>query len=217
MDFSYGSRDLMKFWYDTDKYFASEKWGENRELTQLRPSFETLKDKKDLVGVGNCLNAKNIYTKLDIKHLYLIDLQAPPGEPGISFIEEENVTFLQGNSIPILQNLPNDLDFIYLDSSHEYNHVMTEMQIAYPKLKKGGLLAGHDYEQLGPMLAYNTLMLNVWRATKKQPQNFFIGPCQDNHPGYPEEYLERGFPVDWWHLKTDDLPDDFKIYPLRNG
>jgi len=37
------------------------------------------------------------------------------------------------------------LDFIYIDANHSYDYVKADMDMWYPKLKKGGLFAGHDY------------------------------------------------------------------------
>jgi hypothetical protein len=38
------------------------------------------------------------------------------------------------------------LDFIYIDGDHTYMGVKEDIQNYLPKLKKGGLMAGHDYE-----------------------------------------------------------------------
>jgi hypothetical protein len=37
------------------------------------------------------------------------------------------------------------LDFIYIDANHAYDHVKQDLAMWYPKLKPGGLFAGHDY------------------------------------------------------------------------
>lgn len=37
------------------------------------------------------------------------------------------------------------LDFIYIDANHAYEHVKKDLEIWFPKLKKGGVFAGHDY------------------------------------------------------------------------
>jgi len=37
------------------------------------------------------------------------------------------------------------LDFIFIDASHEYKDVLLDLQLFYPKLKRGGIIAGHDY------------------------------------------------------------------------
>lgn len=42
--------------------------------------------------------------------------------------------------------LPDDsLDFCYIDADHSYRGVSQDIRLWYPKLKKGGVLAGHDY------------------------------------------------------------------------
>lgn len=38
----------------------------------------------------------------------------------------------------------NSLDFVYIDTAHEYDHVSKEILAWYPKVKIGGILAGHD-------------------------------------------------------------------------
>jgi hypothetical protein len=37
------------------------------------------------------------------------------------------------------------LDFVFIDASHEYEDVIQDLKAWYPKVKKGGILAGHDY------------------------------------------------------------------------
>ena len=37
------------------------------------------------------------------------------------------------------------LDFVYIDANHTYDGVKEDIRIWYPKVKKGGLLLGHDY------------------------------------------------------------------------
>lgn len=37
------------------------------------------------------------------------------------------------------------LDFVYIDANHRYPHVMEDLSSWYPKVKAGGVLAGHDY------------------------------------------------------------------------
>lgn len=219
---SYGSRQLMKNWYDIDKYFASQKWLEDRPLDGLRPSMQNLIGKKDLVGVevgvGHGLHSKCLYENLDIKKLYLIDLAVPTKRDNQKspILDEPGIEFLHGNSIDKLKEIHEELDFVYLDGSHEFAHVVEEMRIVYPKLKEGGILAGHDYDQIGVCAAVQTLMINVWRELKEKPDSFFVESCKDNHPGYPEEYLEFGFPLDWWHIKKHNI-GDLKIHHLRDG
>jgi hypothetical protein len=39
----------------------------------------------------------------------------------------------------------NSIDFIFIDASHEYQDVYNDLKAWYPKLKNGGIMAGHDY------------------------------------------------------------------------
>lgn len=39
------------------------------------------------------------------------------------------------------------LDFVFLDAEHLYDNVMEDLNLWYPKVRKGGIIAGHDYYQ----------------------------------------------------------------------
>jgi hypothetical protein len=42
----------------------------------------------------------------------------------------------------------NSVDFIYIDGNHSYESVKQDIELYLPKLKKGGIIAGHDYKFL---------------------------------------------------------------------
>lgn len=37
------------------------------------------------------------------------------------------------------------LDFVYIDANHEFRHVVDDISAWWPKVKIGGIVAGHDY------------------------------------------------------------------------
>jgi len=37
------------------------------------------------------------------------------------------------------------LDFVYIDANHAYLHVLEDLRLWTPKVRSGGLVAGHDY------------------------------------------------------------------------
>lgn len=37
------------------------------------------------------------------------------------------------------------LDFVYIDANHKYEYVKQDLELWFPKLRKGGVFAGHDY------------------------------------------------------------------------
>lgn len=39
----------------------------------------------------------------------------------------------------------NSLDFVFIDAAHDYQNVKADINAWYPKVKSGGILAGHDY------------------------------------------------------------------------
>lgn len=61
----------------------------------------------------------------------------------------KNISDIQihvGDDLKILQESPdNYFDWVYLDSSHEYEHTHKELLILKEKVKPSGIIAGHDY------------------------------------------------------------------------
>lgn len=50
------------------------------------------------------------------------------------------------DSIEAAGSLPDEaLDFIYIDGDHSYDACLADLEAYYPKVKRGGILAGHDY------------------------------------------------------------------------
>ncbi len=62
-----------------------------------------------------------------------------------------NINLVQDYSYNIIDNYPdNYFDFIYIDASHEYEDVKRDIEISLPKVKRGGLIGGHDYQPEWP-------------------------------------------------------------------
>jgi hypothetical protein len=38
-----------------------------------------------------------------------------------------------------------ELDFVYIDANHEYEHVLEDVRAWAPKVRAGGIVSGHDY------------------------------------------------------------------------
>ena len=49
----------------------------------------------------------------------------------------------------------NSLDFIYVDARHDYCGVMEDISLYWPKLKPGGIMAGHDFLAYREILAFS--------------------------------------------------------------
>lgn len=59
---------------------------------------------------------------------------------------EDRAFMLRGLSEQMVKLFANNsLDFVYIDGNHAYDFVKQDMEMWWPKLKKGGLFCGHDY------------------------------------------------------------------------
>ena len=59
----------------------------------------------------------------------------------------------------------NSCDFVFIDASHEYCDVKDDIDAWLPKIKSGGILAGHDYDDNWP---------GVKQAVNERFQDFFV-------------------------------------------
>lgn len=109
------------------------------------------------VGVWKGLSLKYLAEKAPQARIMGIDLfEYDPqyhGRTG-SFLEDaqkrldahKNVQLIKEDSTKAAESFEdNSLDFIFLDTFHHYELVKRELHTYWPKLKKGGLFAGHDY------------------------------------------------------------------------
>lgn len=59
---------------------------------------------------------------------------------------EDRSFMLRGLSNQLVNLFDDDsLDFVYIDGNHAYEYVKEDIRLWYPKVKKGGILSGHDY------------------------------------------------------------------------
>jgi predicted O-methyltransferase YrrM len=56
------------------------------------------------------------------------------------------VEFLEMMSEDAVKHIPdNSLDFVYIDANHKYDFVMLDILLWSRKVRKGGVVSGHDY------------------------------------------------------------------------
>jgi hypothetical protein len=57
-----------------------------------------------------------------------------------------NRKLMKGLSVEVAAKIPDEsLSLVYLDADHSYEGVMADLKAWFPKLVKGGVMAGHDY------------------------------------------------------------------------
>lgn len=116
------------------------------------------------IGVAEGRNAEVMISQPEITKLYLIDAWTKLNQPGDAansqtwhennFIEaqqrvskhKDKAVFLRGMSIQMIQSIPDEsLVLAYIDGDHTYDGAMRDLKAIYPKVKKGAIIAGHDY------------------------------------------------------------------------
>jgi hypothetical protein len=57
-----------------------------------------------------------------------------------------DVVFIRKMSIEAVQDFDDEsIDFIYIDGNHKLQYAVQDIMEWYPKIKKGGVMSGHDY------------------------------------------------------------------------
>tara|TARA_R110000803_G_scaffold27700_1_gene64585 strand:+ start:845 stop:1366 length:522 start_codon:yes stop_codon:yes gene_type:complete len=61
--------------------------------------------------------------------------------------DKNNVTIVKSKSDKASELYDDEyFDYIYIDADHSYEGVKKDIQLWYPKVKKGGIMAGHDFD-----------------------------------------------------------------------
>lgn len=55
----------------------------------------------------------------------------------------------------------NSIDFLFIDADHSYEGVKRDIQMWIPKVRSGGVIAGHDYDWEGVKKAVDELFANT--------------------------------------------------------
>lgn len=119
------------------------------------------------IGVAEGRNAEVLISQKEITKLYLIDAWTRLNQSGDggndqrwhdnNYIEandrvskfKEKAVFLKGMSSEMIKQIPDkSLVLAYIDGDHTYNGCFTDLVNIFPKIRKGGILAGHDYLNL---------------------------------------------------------------------
>ena len=83
------------------------------------------------------------------------------------------------------------IDFIYIDGNHQYEYVKNDILNYFPKIKIGGIISGHDYENSGSTF-------HIRGVKKAVDECFKIKPLKI----YPDN--------SWIYIKNVKKIEDFK-------
>jgi hypothetical protein len=111
------------------------------------------------IGTGFGENALSLLHELNIQKLYCIDPFVPyldgdtkiqtdylsRSEHTVKMLSKfENVTFVKKLSSEAREEVPENVDFVYIDGNHGYDYVLADLRDYYPLVREKGVIGGHD-------------------------------------------------------------------------
>lgn len=154
------------------------------------------------VGVYKGRNAGDMLRHLDIKTLYLVDIDLKQCDDTrvVQDLKEE-VKWIEKKSQEVTtKDIPELLDFVYIDADHHYEPVKKDIETYWPMVKPGGLMGGHDF--FGNGKRYIEDAVGEFIYEKRLSGTFFAaagGYNQWNSGVYPSTCS------DWWIVKPRDM------------
>lgn len=147
------------------------------------------------VGVEAGWHALDIYNALQPKMLYLVDPYKQPESGNNSERSANNLKdcpnhkFIVKPSHIAIDDVPNELDLVYIDGNHDYDNVKRDIECWSPKVRKGGIICGHDWRIEGVNVAVKLIFPIINDSTPVEQR---VGWGIENDPD-PFD--------DWWIIK----------------
>jgi predicted O-methyltransferase YrrM len=117
------------------------------------------------IGTELGLNAITILQELSIQKLFLIDPyedyvmanrlqkigndQMKEAAKRLSKYKNKTI-FIRKYSVEAINDVPDNIDFVYIDANHDYSYVKKDIELYYKKIKNGGVIGGHDFSSDTP-------------------------------------------------------------------
>lgn len=75
-------------------------------------------------------------------HLWSVDIM----QPRVPWWGHSQWTVLVGDDLDLADQLPDEVDVVFIDTSHHYVQTQAELELYVPKVKPGGVVMLHDVE-----------------------------------------------------------------------
>lgn len=103
------------------------------------------------IGVDKGVHAYNLLKFFPNLELYLIDNYAGSFAPSKLIAQKRlkhfnnRIYWLIGDSEKVVDDVPNDVDFVYYDADPSYKGIKQNISLYYNKVRTGGIFGGHDF------------------------------------------------------------------------
>jgi len=182
---------ISKINYYLDKFFYVEiiRTRPKEAIRFAKKCFQNQKIVAVEIGVLRGQNSEDMLKNLNIKKIYLIDpyekylgYEKDGNYKNVKIAEKEakrklkkysnKILWIKNYSEKAVKQIPENIDFIYVDGNHEYSYVKKDLNLYWKKLKKGGIISGHDVQGLGVSKA-------LLEFSKKNNLEIFFGDRRD--------------------------------------
>jgi hypothetical protein len=149
------------------------------------------------IGVNEGDFSEKILTLCEPQKLVLIDVWASKRYHGGLFdkvknrfaqqIANQKVEIIRDLSFGGIAKCPDSyFDWVYLDTDHTYNTTARELELLRPKMKQGGIIAGHDYIMGNWNAGHRYGVIEAVRAFCLQYnwELIYLTHELDNHPSF---------------------------------
>ena len=163
------------------------------------------------IGVYRADNSLNILRNFGIEKLYLVDpyenyagqtLDIKTAdeikEEARKKVEHHNdkIEWIYKKSEDAHTEIPNELDFVYIDGSHKYEDIKKDIELYFPKVKQGGIVSGHDFDEADDN---NGVIQAVTEFFGERNIEVFTGYGRDSQDS-----------ADWWVVVPSEFDDVLK-------
>ena len=157
------------------------------------------------IGVWTAEDSKAILDKMNVNIIYLIEPYMPARDykdgmiEGIQITPEHTVEkileeaedearqklsvhpsktlWLRMLSSRAKEYVTNNLDFVFILRNHKYENIIEELKGFYPKLAKGGIISGHNYQDQHVNRAVNDFAEREFVTYNVIDRNWWIKKC----------------------------------------
>lgn len=165
-------KDKFNFKIDGEEYISLRfyPFWDLKTITQITGLIDLIHDINKIgenlkgIEIGSYIGESSLIflSFHNISKLTCVDIEIPKlfNVKLEKFIENGKCVPLEMSSSDANEKIiEDDFDFIYIDGDHTYDFVKNDIEIWYPKVKKEGILCGHDY---------------VWDGVKKAVDEFVL-------------------------------------------
>jgi len=187
----------------------------------MREAVKILKDKYSNpcvpvmgaeIGVCFASNARDMFDNIPALYLHLVDnlSEMKDNSSGIDYLPDlgrdlkgilpGKYTWHKIDSADASRDFPDEtFDFVYIDANHSYEYALQDCRLWWWKVKKGGVLCGHDYNLSFPN-EQRQIGTHVQEAVNKFAEDMNV---EVHHDQNKDDKNGGHSPIhDWWIFKN---------------